>query len=197
MALWMEESLRGINKHLRQLEKEKLIERKREMERIRHEKMRTKALETEFNDWVITDREIQLLDEMSLKLRGYVAKHATQERVLSFLESDYRTKPYMILYPQAEPKDLSTYVDKSLYWIKKTATLTTKGDIKIDWVFAHNKDMGCVICLFENNYIITTESSHENILNHIEGKPTHTVEWFNERDGEEELDPIEELLNSI
>ena len=93
-------------------------------------------------------------------------------------------------------ENLESYISKSSYWEKKSTVLQTQANTEIKWVFAENKDMKCVICMFEGKYIITTKSSHMNIMNHIEGKKTMSADWYNRKESRTEI-AVDRILNMI
>ena len=115
-------------------------------------------------------------------------------------------KRYMKLYKENEQSDLDTYIDKSSFWEKKNTILEARSGKNIRWVFAENPDMKAIICLFRGWFIITTESSHKNIMNYIEGKLfAHEPPRSQEEPTIEELDEflyeidieIDELLTAV
>ena len=113
------------------------------------------------------------MKEMRNGLRGYNPKHATQKKVLEFLIPMARDgKGYMKIFKDEDNKNnLDEYINKSAYWHKKSTYLGPPMGKTTKWVFAQNHDMKAIICLFRGWFIVCTKSSHDNIMNHIEGKP--------------------------
>lgn len=167
---YIEQALKGINKEMRTLEKEKAASLYPLSKREQIQEILSNDTElSEFPGWSVTSNEDIALTNMQNKLRGYKAKHEIQKNVLDFLNG-YGYGYMVLLKEDFNTKDLNSYIDASAYWNKKHTILTLPEDREMKWVFAENKDMMSVICLFMGWYIICTESSHKNIMDFIEGK---------------------------
>ncbi len=114
-------------------------------------------------------------------LENYKPVHETQKIVLSFLTSDI---PYQrvvsIEARNSKQKDLERYISASKFWVKKdTRIIAPNGDTVI-WTFAVNDQMEAVICRYRGWFIVTTKTSHSNIMRELEGKyPWKPIQWDN------------------
>ncbi len=212
MANWLQTSLDGINKGLAQMEYDKATE-------IRAEKRRAQAASDmaqiraksaclfigEISDskvWSTTLEEKKAMNEMRDKLVTYRSRHAVQASVLGYLkpqkdENGKVPRQYkQILRNDSEHiKDLETYIDASEYWKKRSTQIITPSGQKVKWTFAINTQFQAVICRYRGWFIVTSISSHDNIMKELEGKsPWYPIQWDNKHQPKDAVEQILELM---
>ena len=171
---WLQESLDKINNSLSEIEEEKAKAAKEAREERRTRAANATVTVGELSEskvWTISTKEIHACAKMKSKLQNYTPISAIQRQVLSYLEPTYCEElKYKQLGDSNLGHRLDRYVKASKYWEVRTTGLEKEDGQHIKWVFAQNDEMGAVICFYRNNYIVCSQSSHENIMKEIEGR---------------------------
>ena len=118
--------------------------------------------------WSRTITEDESLATSNQKLRGYKARHATQQVVLDFAKLNNKKK--YIEFKKKDKRELDTYCSASSYWKKASVTVRSPEDQNMKIVYYENEEMKSVITEYLGKAIITTVSSFDNMLRHMEGK---------------------------
>ena len=134
--------------------------------------------------WNRTKKENKALISFRQKVKGYKPRHSVQEAVISF--SNISAKRFLRL--DKSVGDVDKYISASSYWSKSTVeVLSKKTGKKVKIVYAHNSEMESTIFEYMKKIIITTNSSFENFLRDIEGKP-YKVEFHAKGNSEEAME---------
>ncbi len=191
---WLTKSLDDINKDLQNLEHMKALNIKKAILKEREEAIF--AVDSNLEDsivWSLTKEEYDACELMANKLSSYRATHTVQKNVLAYLKLEYfRDRKYKKI--RANIEDIDAYVSASQYWHKRNTILKRiyKNDVR--WVFAINNEMKAVICKYQDQFIVCSISSHENIMREVEGKDMlHSLPW-DEPQPPDAVDQILELL---
>lgn len=177
--MWTDSMLKNINSDLRQIEIEKKEKQRAINQKIYNEQQELKHLAQqrmlnpygfmELKDSIVWSRTIaedQALAEAHKKLDGYKARHETQQKVLNFAK-------LRVKYTEFNPKsgrEVEKYCQASSYWKKNSITAENKKSQRIKVVYYYNEQMKSVITEYLGKKIITTESSFDNIIRHMEDK---------------------------
>ena len=202
MSSWIQKTLDIINLDLNIMESKKREEAREERENHRIRNIFSGTLE-ESKVWWITLKEKTALEAMADKLIGYVPQHVIQQSVLKFLNKQHYLKDKYKKISKISKDNASTkidaYIDASQYWNKKTTQIKRPDGSIVKWVFAVNDEMESVICKYRDFFIITTKSSHENIMREIEGR--RDIEGrkpvFASREQAPRRDPVMDMLNQL
>ncbi len=196
---WISTTLTKINQDLEVMEEKKATD-----ERMRIDKLNSPTRDLfrgDVNDssvWSITHKEKEAILDMRQSLRHYNPRHETQRKVLDFLTLNTESgidginkmvKVYNI--GDKSKEKINEYVKKSSFWQMKTTEidhLTYNGEFKaVKWTFAVNEQMQTVICTYRGWFIVTTVSSHENIMRELEGKRPKIKNQCTEPDATDKL----------
>ncbi|MCD6151310.1 MAG: hypothetical protein J7J70_06645 [Deltaproteobacteria bacterium] len=182
---WLSTSLNNINDDLRILEADKKLEQisteKHNKKNILTRDLFTGTVE-QSKVWSLTLKEKTAMEKMSRKLSGYKSVSITQASVLSFLNAAYykhlKHKKLAKMTNVSASDSINKYIKASVYWTKKSTNIIREYGKEVKWVFAVNEEMQAVICRYREWFIVTSISSHENIMREIEGKaPNYPVQW--------------------
>ena len=203
---WMEEGVMDINLFLGELELNKAEEERVRIqhlkERVENLKIKSERMEyqefSELGVWSTTYREDRTIKAFRRKMTGYTPVTNMQKKVLYFARSTERgqgvtPKKYVILggYQTSAKREIDSYIDHSKYWRRRSVEFKSAEGTDIKYVFAENKEMMAIICFYKDRFIITSDSSFENILREFEGKPLVVKDQWNTPDA---VDQILEIL---
>ncbi len=196
---WINDALVNINADLQHLEATKAYEEKARLAKLNDPSRNLfKGDLANSTIWSITHKEKEAILDMRQGLRHYNPQHETQRKVLDFLTLNTESgidginkmvKVYNI--GDKSKEKINEYVKKSSFWQMKTTEidhLTYNGEFKaVKWTFAVNEQMQTVICTYRGWFIVTTVSSHENIMRELEGKRPKIKNQCTEPDATDKL----------
>ena len=175
--LWQNDGLQKMNTFLSDLEVKKILDERREKEKLARMKLLAGEMIlnpngfnklSESDIWSRTQKEDKKINAFREDMARYVPQRAVQRKVMSFA-TDIEARKYTKLNYDAGSID--EYIDKSNYWKKDSVEIMPmNGDKRIKIVYASNEQMECIIFEYLKEYVVSTVSSFENHLRAIEGK---------------------------
>ena len=208
--LWQDDGISEINSFLYSIEYDKKEER-----RIAEEKIaRLQELGGEiilnpngFNKlsesdiWCRTADENKNIRQFRRDMIMYQPRRVVQRKIMSFATNKTALKYVKLNYSSDA---IDEYIDNSKYWKKESVEVRVKdSNQRMKIVYAVNRQMNSVIFEYLKKFIVSTDSSFDNHLRAIEGKPLRRewVVWETDESLEQEQlvpeKPSKEEVNEV